>query len=408
MSDITNKRTVIPPEYYTSESLFEVERERLFNTTWQFFCFKADLKNENDFVTREIAGIPVVVHNVNGQIAAFLNVCSHRFSPVQAADKGNRRLICPYHGWQYNNEGYPVGIPHNLAFYPIAEEEKKHLCLQQFPVELCGNLVFVRINPDGLSLKEQMGEWWDLLSDIGQSIDDIYFHHKIEAHCNWKLLIHNVFDDIHAEFVHPVSSLDPTGYVHTYWEHHPFEAEQEDLHRDYALRHAKFNVEYSDDCVQYNINTYSRYWPIRHTDKIPGYLHLYLWPNALITSHMGYWFNFVHYHPISPDKTDIYYWLLPARQTSALKQGSDKQNKMLTQYMDEILNFEKIGPDFLFQLATGSLKIFMEDIRAVEGAQNLLSSVSKPGILGQRENKLYEFERAYYHLLTTERQKALI
>jgi phenylpropionate dioxygenase-like ring-hydroxylating dioxygenase large terminal subunit len=372
-----NRRTLVPPSHYTDPGIFAVEQALIFRKTWQFFCLGADLQQPNDFVSGQVADEPVVVQHVGGEPCAFHNVCSHRFAPIQTCPSGNRPLRCPYHGWQYDGSGYPISIPHNLEFYPISKEEKKCLSLHRFDTEACGKLRFVRADAGGQSLASYLGERQPFYEEISNSFGDIYFHTSIKAQCNWKFLIHNLFDDIHAEFVHPTTTLDTSSYIGSSWKFHPFDPALENLPADCSRRHAEFNVQTTVESTRMNEATWSPWWPSRRW-KTDGYFHGFIFPNLLITSFMGYWYNIVRYRPVSPSETDITVWLVPARQPEGAK---------------------RLNPNMLHSLALGSLRIFNEDVRAVETSQASMRSSTQPGILGQRENKIAEFEAAYMHLM---------
>ena len=84
----------INPEYYHLPEVFKTEQEKIFKKVWNFVAFTYDLQNENDFVTLTIDSAPIVIQNFKGQIKAFSNIFSNRFSLLQTEKKGNRRLFC--------------------------------------------------------------------------------------------------------------------------------------------------------------------------------------------------------------------------------------------------------------------------------------------------------------------------
>lgn len=376
---LRNKRTIIPASYFHDEEVFAKEQRLLMQNTWQFVCLTTDLKDDNDFVTRSIGGIPVVVQNFKGKLAAFQNICSHRYSPIQTACSGNRQFVCPYHGWKFSEAGLPIGIPHNLEFYPIAREDKPQFALQRFPVETCGNLVFVSVAGQR-SLREQLGEFYDLVERIGTALDDIYFTTKIPSDCNWKFVVHNAFDDIHAEFVHPSSSLDTSVYTGAKWKFHAFDPSLEKPGFDYSKRHAQLNVGMNAETVQRNEKLWRSSFPDR-AFQFDDYLHLFLFPNLIITSVQGFWYNIIRYEPISASESMMTNWLVPARSTSGTS---------------------KVTPELLYRLALGSLRIFSEDVQAVEVSQSVIHSSRRPGVLGRREDKIVAFEEAYMNVMRSE------
>src|SRR5215471_261213 len=77
--------------------IFELELERIFDRVWVFVAHESEIPSPGDFVTREIGLDPVIVtRQTDGEIAALLNVCSHRGSRVCAADRGCAEYFaCP-------------------------------------------------------------------------------------------------------------------------------------------------------------------------------------------------------------------------------------------------------------------------------------------------------------------------
>jgi phenylpropionate dioxygenase-like ring-hydroxylating dioxygenase large terminal subunit len=378
-----NTRTVIPASYFHDDAVFAREQRVLMQNTWQFFCLKTDLLNDNDFVAQSVGGIPVVVQNFKGRLVAMHNVCSHRYSPIQTACSGNRQLACPYHGWKFCDKGVPIGIPHNLEFYPIAREDKPLHALKRFQVETCGNLVFVAIAAQR-TLREQLGEWHEIVEKIGTSVDDIYFTTSMPAECNWKFVVHNAFDDIHAEFVHPSASLDTSVYTGAHWKFHPFVADAESSIDDYSKRHAQLNVGMDAATVRRNETLWEPRFPDR-AFKFDDYLHLFLFPNLIITSVQGFWYNIVRYKPISATQSEMTNWLVPAKPMSGES---------------------RVTPELLYRIAIGSMRIFSEDVRAVEVSQAVIGSVSRPGVLGRREDKIASFEAAYMNVMESDELEA--
>ena len=69
----------IDPGDYVGREGFEVERERLFQTSWQLLGPAARLTERRSYVAVEIAGMKVfAVRSNDGVLRAFRNVCRHR------------------------------------------------------------------------------------------------------------------------------------------------------------------------------------------------------------------------------------------------------------------------------------------------------------------------------------------
>ena len=98
---------LIDPAEYSSGDVFGAEMKRLFTSGFQFAGMRRDLAQDKDFVTVDLPGLAIVVQNFRGELRAFRNVCSHRFSRLQWEERGNRPLACRYHGWAYDAQGCP-------------------------------------------------------------------------------------------------------------------------------------------------------------------------------------------------------------------------------------------------------------------------------------------------------------
>ena len=71
----------ISPFHYFDAAVFQHEQEELFQGLWQFYGFKMEVGNHNDYLCRDIGGKSVIVQNFGGALTAFLNVCSPPFQP---------------------------------------------------------------------------------------------------------------------------------------------------------------------------------------------------------------------------------------------------------------------------------------------------------------------------------------
>src|SRR5574343_1020598 len=136
-------RSRMSPHYYLSPEIFEREQRKIFRKVWLFAGLRTMLTKHNAFVTRKIAGIPVVIQNFHGVLRAFENVCLHRSALIQAEPAGCRPLVCPYLAWRYNASGEVDHIPDGDALYQFDPAEKQGLKLREFALHAIGNVLFV-------------------------------------------------------------------------------------------------------------------------------------------------------------------------------------------------------------------------------------------------------------------------
>ena len=87
-------------------------------------CTKSDLPENGEAKEFTVADKIICVANVDGVLSAMDNVCVHRGGPLGQGMVIDGKVICPWHGWQYNPK---TGVPDensslHVAVYPIKVE----------------------------------------------------------------------------------------------------------------------------------------------------------------------------------------------------------------------------------------------------------------------------------------------
>jgi len=193
------------PQDYASEAFFERERTRMFPGGWQFAGFSGDLARPDDYYATEIAGAPVVIRNVGGELRAFRNICLHRQCRIVGPGRGHRETLrCGYHGWEYGDEGEIAKIPDGRSFKGL---HAKDMRLGRYPVETLGTLVFVNLDPSARGLRDSIGE-------LAAELDHFYGNHRVawkwvlEYPVNWKIIVENAVESYHVPVMHPSTFMD--------------------------------------------------------------------------------------------------------------------------------------------------------------------------------------------------------
>lgn len=190
-------------ETYTDAAVLAAEQEQVFVRSWHFVGLKTELASPDDWITAEIAGRGITIQNFDGELRGFRNVCSHRHTRMRAECRGNGLLRCPYHGWTYNGEGVPVGIPGNLEWFGFDRAAKRDLALSAVAVACCGNLVFARIAAEGPSLEDFLGGYFPLFARATEALADPFAEGAVDWRCNWKIGIESAIEGYHLDMVHP-------------------------------------------------------------------------------------------------------------------------------------------------------------------------------------------------------------
>lgn len=76
---------------------------------WYIACPSAELKQKPKAVT--ILDTPLVLFRQNGQASALLDRCAHRNVPLSLGYVESDRLVCGYHGWEFDGHGVCQQVP---------------------------------------------------------------------------------------------------------------------------------------------------------------------------------------------------------------------------------------------------------------------------------------------------------
>lgn len=200
----------LPPRAYCDPAHAELEKTHVFHDAWHLVAGKQNLAKPGQFVTLTLFGIPLVVRNFDGQLVALRNVCAHRQAIIARKSHGcSPTLRCPYHGWEYGADGKTRKLPGASNFPKFKHQQ---YCLDQFLVEECGDLVFVRFSPTGPTLREWMGENFDLYARWFSSSDHFQSASlRFEIDANWKIPVEGSLESYHIPSVHPQTFYEDPG-----------------------------------------------------------------------------------------------------------------------------------------------------------------------------------------------------
>ena len=124
---------------YLDPKFLEVEREHIFQRSWQFLCHTEKLREPGSYVTTSIEGQSVVaMRGQDGELKAFYNVCKHRGHELMSGEGRTKRITCPYHAWTYNLDGQLLVAPRSEYLENFTTGD---ICLDQIQIEIFCHLV---------------------------------------------------------------------------------------------------------------------------------------------------------------------------------------------------------------------------------------------------------------------------
>ena len=85
---------------------------------------EAELPGEGEAKEFELGEKTICVAHLNGKIVAMDNLCLHMGGPLGQGFIDGNKLVCPWHGWEYDlGTGQVADDPEGkLAFYPVKIE----------------------------------------------------------------------------------------------------------------------------------------------------------------------------------------------------------------------------------------------------------------------------------------------
>lgn len=307
------------PKHYLSKDIFDLERKRIFSKLWLFAGIKQMLPEHNSFLTREVAGIPIVVQNFDGKIRAFENTCLHRSAKIQWETFGRRPLLCRYHGWGYAGDGTVQNIPFEKDIYRFSEADRRCLKLREFAVELVGSIIFINLAVDPIAITDQFSEaFLETLSASSDTYDSEVMHTTWQGKFNWKLAYENLRDSNHVRFVHAQSLakyvtfqsvIDPVASARARYPLRDPESRFTVLKELRQLSHG------GADSEIVNMPSFGWHDLINRFGVDDVYYNWLAYPNLHIASaDGGYSFTVEHHIPISPSHTEIEIYRFTARK----------------------------------------------------------------------------------------------
>lgn len=199
----------LPNAHYTSEAVFEAEKEPLWFSTWAGLCAEAEVAEPGDALPLDLLGVPLfVLRGQDGVLRVFQNVCRHRGMILVAEPRKIAGAIrCPYHSWCYGQDGQLVATPHvggpgqNIH----ADIRKEDLGLIEVRSHVWMGVVFINLSGDARPFEDEHSMLVARWSEF-----DVPLHHGgdegkllLDCRTNWKLAVENYCESYHLPWVHP-------------------------------------------------------------------------------------------------------------------------------------------------------------------------------------------------------------
>ncbi len=358
--------TGMPGAAYTSDHLFEFERDHLMANSWAGLTFASDVQDNGSVAPVDFMGLPLIVaRNRQGQINVFHNVCSHRgMKLVSEAKPQARGISCPYHTWYYDLDGnlkstpFIGGVDVNSVEGFSCEDHN----LKKVRSHLWMGVVFINLSGDAQSFEAFIApleqRWSAFVGEAGVAHlrqPNAGNASHIEVKSNWKLAAENFCESYHLPWIHPA--------LNTY---SPLD-QHYDILFDKNMSGQGTYVYNLSEVAGTSLPQYVD-WP---QEKIRTAEYITLYPNVLLGLQVDHAYAMI-LQPQGPDLTherlELYY---------VSEEASDEQYEACK---DAVLK--------------SWVQVFAEDIIAVEGMQSARVS---PGFTGGVFSPVMDHPTHHFH-----------
>lgn len=351
----------LEPRSFFAEDALAQESRHVFEATWQLIGLVSSIKLPGQFLSAQVGSVPVVVRNFDGKLVALRNVCAHRHCTLVSSATGqSETLKCPFHGWEYGSDGRTRKIP---AAKNFPNFDREHYRLAAFPLEQCGDLLFVRIAIAGPSLREWLGDLYNRIEEwTTVPTSTLAVSRILPLPANWKIPVEASLESYHIPEVH----------AQTFGED-PGESKSDHAFSKYTT--SFFTAFNTPRLIDKLLKVYEQLiMRILGAPFAPAYEHHHVFPNLLISNTS----SLTLVQTVSPLSAET-----AVSQVWQYRRLSVRRNP-----------FSKLTA-FLWGRFTGwlSYQILKEDISIFSRVQRGARAAKDRAILGRCEERLYAFEK---------------
>jgi choline monooxygenase len=217
LDDITRAKT-LETRYYTEQTFFDADRERIFASGWQYIGHSGMIAETGSYCPAPL--LPgyldeplLLTRDKSGHLHCLSNVCTHRGNLLAWEAGKSSQLRCRYHGRIFQLDGTFTFMP---EFQEVQDFPADCDHLHRLPLFQWGPLLFTRISgeegPEAYfgEMMERVG--WLPIADM-ELMPERAQVFEVKAH--WALYCENYLEGFHIPFVHGGLSavLDYSSYT---------------------------------------------------------------------------------------------------------------------------------------------------------------------------------------------------
>lgn len=190
-------------KYYTSESIYHLESERIFSERWLYVGRRFQLAEAGRYFLYDVDRESIIIlQDHEGEVQAFHNLCRHRGTRIchTAEGKFSRSIQCPYHAWTYGLDGRLIGAP---TMQETKNFRKREHSLLAVATAVWEGGIFINLSPAPQPFTETFALIFDKFAPW--HLHELTVVHRIDylVEANWKLVLQNYSECYHCPTLHP-------------------------------------------------------------------------------------------------------------------------------------------------------------------------------------------------------------
>jgi len=192
----------MPARFYHDANVYELEKEGIFYKSWWYAGHVSQLENTGNYITTKIHEQNIfIIRDKSGELKAFYNVCLHRGHELLKGQGKTSLIVCPYHAWAYELNGSLKKARNSENVEGFNECD---FTLKDVQVEVFCGLVFINLNSEAVSLKEQTGDLENEIRKYCPGVDGLTFAQRdtYNVESNWKVMVDNFLECYHCATAH--------------------------------------------------------------------------------------------------------------------------------------------------------------------------------------------------------------
>ncbi|MDZ5646011.1 aromatic ring-hydroxylating dioxygenase subunit alpha [Nitrospirillum sp. BR 11828] len=134
----------------------------------------------------------VLFRDAQGQVKALFDACPHRFAPLSRGKVRDGRLVCGYHGLEFGGSGACLRNPHGKGAVSSA------LSVRSYPVAERYGMLWVWMGEPSQADESKLP-----VLPLFDEPDQTWVHGQLDVNANYELVVDNLLDLTHVEFLHP-------------------------------------------------------------------------------------------------------------------------------------------------------------------------------------------------------------